>query len=134
MSLSNSLRDVGVKCQIEFLVEIGIRNLRLARLAGGLAASTGWGRKVETALLPERTGPVNAEDRLGNFVGSSKVSNGLPAVWQCPIVIDDHVAPIGNSVIQMIQGLQGGFIHVPIEPKNGNSLNRRSGEGVLEPP
>jgi hypothetical protein len=32
----------------------------------------------------------------------------LPAVWQCPIVIDDHVAPIGNSVIQMFQGLHPG--------------------------
>jgi len=133
MSLPNSLRDVRVKRKVPRLAEDSIWRVCLALLASGPAASMGWGRRVKAALLPERTGPVNVEDRLGNFVGSPKIFNGLPAVWQRPIVIDDHVAPIGDSVIQMFQSLQGGSIHISIEPKNGNSLNRRRGEGVLEP-
>ena len=90
-------------------------------------------RLVEMPFLPIGARPVDPEDRLLDIVRASKVVDGPSAVNEGAVIVDHNVSPIRHLVVETLQGLHGGFIHVAIQPKDGDLMHWRNGERVLEP-
>lgn len=63
----------------------------------------------------------------------AEIVNGLLAGRGGTVVVDDHVAAGRELGVQSAQGIHGGGVHLAVQTKDGELLDRGCGESVLEP-
>src|SRR5271165_5211326 len=101
-----------------------------AGFGAGLVARELGGDTHGRRLSPERTNPVDVLDTVLNATLFSEVGDGAPTPLHRPKIIDDHETPVREFVVQIRQAIEGRFIHVAVEPQNGQGLNLGLGQGL----
>src|SRR5207253_10989365 len=94
-----------------------------------------WRRALETRSRLDRYSPRrrrNEEKPLTPRV--QELVHRLPRALPVAVVVEDHHAPRGDAIVEVLELVPGGVVPVGVEPENRDLIGRLLGNSALDQP